>query len=239
MQKQDGVFVIKKVLFAVFDSYKLSMKKISFFVLLMVVMSVGTLAACSNGLSGNKSVSEYRDNYYVGSGNSFSVEAMTGFREAPFVIDGVSGDKSDFCLVTVKPKNFDPTREYGYKLTLNGSEYEGDLVKHPFENTYSFEIPVRADADSFIVEIDGEQIELNTIKTENYISPEKAFEIAKKRLSDCKILAGRNEIYVRLIANPVNATGGYFWYVAFVNENKDTAAVLIHPESMEIIAVRE
>ncbi len=53
------------------------------------------------------------------------------------------------------------------------------------------------------------------------------------------IKSGDYEIYVRLIPNPVNAAGGYFWYVAFVDINKETVAVLIEPESLEIVAVRE
>ncbi len=197
------------------------------------------LSGCSHGLRSNKNVSEYRDNVYTGSSANFDAEAVTGFREMPFVIDGVSGEKSDFFLVTIKPKNFDPTKEYGYKFVLDGAEYEGKLVKHPFENSYSFEAPVRASDDSLSVEIDGEKIELTSIKTELFITPEKAYEIAKKRLENSEVLSGKNEIYVRLIFNPVNAAGGYFWYVAFVNENKETAAVLIDPESMEIVAVRE
>ncbi len=200
---------------------------------------MSALTACSDGLSKNKNVSEYRTDVFIGSSGNFSAEAMTGFRETPFSIDGVSGEKCDFFLVTVKPKSFDPVKEYGYKLTLDGKEYEGTLVKHPFENTYSFEVPIKIVDRNVSVEIDGEKIELASVKTENYITPEKAYEIAKKRLGGSEVLSVQNEIYVRLIANPVNASGGYFWYVAFVDENKQTAAVLIHPESMEIVAVRE
>lgn len=213
--------------------------KRSIFVVMSLILSAVMLTACSGGLSRNKNVSEYRDNIFVGSSEHFTVEAMTGFREAPFEIDGISGDKCDFCLVTVKPKDFDPTAEYTYKLTYDGSEYEGEFVKHPFESTYSFEIPVRIEGDGISVEISGETAELTSVKTELYITPEKAFEIAKKRLSDSEVYRGKNEIYVRLISNPVNASGGYFWYVAFVSEEKETAAVLIEPETMEIVAVRD
>ena len=217
------------------------MKKIRIFVLFVVIMSVFALVACSGALGKyEKSVSEYRDNVYVGSTSSFKAEAVSGYREAPFEIDGKSGTKSDFCLVTITPASYDPTREYTYTVTIGGVEYTGDLVKHPFENTYSFEVAARCEDSTLIVTVDSENIELTSVKTEQYITPEKAFEIALKRLGGTEIVKrGEYEIYIRLIANPINAAGGYFWYVAFVDQNQETVAVLIHPETMEITAVRE
>ncbi|MCH5163748.1 MAG: hypothetical protein J1F36_01885 [Clostridiales bacterium] len=217
------------------------MKKISFFVLFVLVLSVLALSACSGALGKyEKSVSEYRDNVYVGSSSGFTAEAVSGYREAPFEIDGKSGSKADFCLVTITPASYDPTKEYTYSVTLNGVEYTGDFVKHPFENTYSFEVAARCVDNTLTVTVDGENIELASVKTEQYITPEKAFEIALKRLGSTQIVKnGKYEIYIRLIANPINAAGGYFWYVAFVDESQETVAVLIHPENMEITAVRE
>lgn len=217
------------------------MKKIRIFVLFVVIMSVFALAACSGALGKyEKSVSEYRDNVYVGVSSGFTAEAVSGYRESPFAIDGKSESKADFCLVTVTPNSYDPTKEYTYTVTLSGVEYTGDLVKHPFENTYSFEVAARCQDNTLTVTVDGENIELTSVKTEQYITPEKAFEIALKRLSGTEIVkSGEYEIYIRLIANPINAAGGYFWYVAFVDQNQATVAVLIHPENMEITAVRE
>lgn len=217
------------------------MKKIRFFAVIVVLLSAFAIVACSGGLGKyEKNVSEYRDNVYIGSSENFTAEAISGYREKPFTIDGTSGDKADFCLVTITPVQFDPTTAYKYKVTLGGVEYEGDFVKHPFENTYSFEIAARTTENSFIVEVDGESIELTSVKSEQFISPEKAFEIALKRLNGTQIVSSGNyEIYIRLIANPISSAGGYFWYVAFVDVNQETCAVLIEPESMEIIAVRE
>lgn len=217
------------------------MKKIRFFVIMLVLLSVTCLIACVGPMGKyEKSISEYRDNVFIGSCESFSAEAVSGYRETPFTIDGKSGAKADFCLVTITPADFDPTEEYKYKVTLNGVEYEGDFVKHPFENTYSFEIAARCNENSFVVTVGEVNIELTSVKNENFILPEKAFEIALKRLSNCEIVkSGNYEIYIRLIANPINAAGGYFWYVAFVDDEQETCGVLIEPETMEITAVRE
>lgn len=218
------------------------MKKFGFFILFSLLLtSVFFLSACSKGLGKHeKNVSEYRDNVYIGADDAFTLEAMTGYRETPFEIDGKSGNKADFCLVTVSPKEFDPTVCYSYKLTIGGVEYKGECVKHPFANTYSFEVAARCDENSFSVEINGRSIDLISVKNEQFISPEKAFEIAYKRLKDSDIIKnGKYEIYIRLIKNPVNSTGGYFWYIAFVDEEQETCAVLLQPETMEITAVRE
>lgn len=217
------------------------MKKISFFVIVLVIVSTFALSACSGGLGKyEKNVSEYRDNVFVGESEHFTAQAVSGYRETPFTIDGKSDVKSNFCVVTITPSDYDPTIEYKYKISICGVEYEGDFVKHPFENTYSFEIAARCMENTLSIEVEGERIELTSVRTENFISPEKAFEIALKRLASSSIVeSGKYEIYIRLIANPINAAGGYFWYVAFVDENQETCAVLIEPETMEITAVRE
>lgn len=207
---------------------------------LLVVLTSVFLTGCTGKLGKyQKSVSEFRDEVLTGSSENFYAEAMSGYREKPFDIDGVSGEKTDFCIVVITPKNYDPTLNYTYKITLNGVDYQGDFVKHPFENTYSFEVCARC-SNSLTVTVGNENIELASVKNENFISAEKAFELALKRLSDTKtVKEGKFEIYIRLISNPVNASGGYFWYVAFVDANKETSAVLLNPESMEIVAVRE
>jgi len=200
------------------------------------------LVGCDNGLTKHqKLVSEYRDDYLVGSSESFCAEAVTGYRENPFSIDGISSEnKTDFFLLTLTPKSYDPTREYGYSVNIAGKTYEGSFNKHPFENTYSFELNVRLSGGTVAVTVDGEEISLTSIKTEQFITPEKAFEIAVDRLDSTAIVkGGKYEIYVRLIENPINASGGFFWYVAFVDESGETVAVLIQPETLEIVAVRE
>ncbi len=218
------------------------MKKFGLFILLSLLLTtIFFLSACSNGFKKyTKSVSEYRDDVFEGADADFSVEAMSGYRESPFEIDGRSGEKMDFCLVTISPREFDPLATYHYKVKLGEVEYEGDCVKHPFENTYSFEVAARCVDPTFNVEINGKSVELRSVKSELFITPEKAFEIALKRLGDNDIIKKKDhEIYIRLIKNPVNSSGGYFWYVAFVDEEQATCAVLIQPETMEITAVRE
>lgn len=218
------------------------MKKICFFVLFVTLLSSLLLCSCSGPLGKyEKYVSEYRVGVYEGSNDNFSAQAASGYRENPFVIDGVSNEnKVDFLLVTVTPNVYDPSVAYTYTVSVNEAEYSGELNKHPFQNTYSFEVPTFAKSESLTVFINGEELTLTSVVDEDFILPEKAFEISLKRLEKTDVVkGGKYEIYVRLIENPVTASGGYFWYVAFVDENKQTVATLIQPQSMEIVAVRE
>ncbi len=217
------------------------MKKLRIIILVSAIMSVFLLASCQSGIDKyRKKIAEFRDDVLGGESANFTASAVTGYREEPFEINGVANAQCDFCVVTITPKNFDPSVCYKYKATVNGTEYSGDFVKHPFENTYSFEIAARCETGNMTVSVDDETIELSSVKTDEFITAEKAFETALKRLNGSDIIkSGKYEIYIRLISNPVNAAGGYFWYVAFVDENKDTCAVLIEPTTMEITAVRE
>lgn len=209
---------------------------------MLVTMSTFAFCACSEPFGKyGKYISEYRDNVYIGESESFSATAVTGYRENSFKIDGVSEqDKCNFLLVTVTPTEYDPSVAYTYSVTVNGVEYEGEFNKHPFENTYSFEVAEYVTESEILVYVQQEAVTLTSILTEEYISAEKAFEIARSRLAKSELVRGGDyEIYVRLIANPINASGGYFWYVAFVDTNQNTVAALIDPASMEIVAVRE
>ena len=218
------------------------MKKNCFFVIVLVIMSTFAFCSCSEPFGRyGKYVSEYRDNVYVGENENFYAIAVTGYRENPFDIDGVSEqNKVEFLLVTVTPAEYNPSVAYSYSITVDGVEYAGEMNKHPFENTYSFEIAQYVSDEQITIYVQQQAVTLSSILTEEYISAEKAFDIARSRLSKSEVIKGGDyEIYVRLIANPINAKGGYFWYVAFVDESQNTVAVLIDPVSMEIVAVRE
>ena len=86
------------------------------------------------------------------------------------------------------------------------------------------------------MKINGTEIGLQSVRSEDFIDGEKAYNVAYSKLSDSPIIVnGEYEVYVRLIENPVNSQGGYYWYVAFV-DGKDTAAALIDPVTAEVIA---
>jgi len=198
-------------------------------------------------------VTELRDNIFVGESTNFKVNAITGRREDPFLMDGIVGTTRDFTLFTLTPKgdsadNLMAQTEYSIKVLMDGVSREGVFVPHPFSNTLSVEFDVRATAPEITVTILRakevvDSFNINSVVTELMISAEKALEIAENKLRNSievfKVGGELQcEIYIRLIENQVDASGGHHWYVAFVGPNQTIFAALIDSISMEVVAIR-
>jgi hypothetical protein len=220
------------------------MKKRIIIVLSIVITAAVLFSACSKTIANDASLSELRDNIFVGENDTYKVNIVSGIRENPFEIDGVSQkDKVYFTIITVTPKEKNPIAEYSFSTTISDTEYNGKLNKHPFNDTYSIEINTEPKASSIDVSITlGEEssiVTASSVKTEDFITADKAFEIAKKALSQkIKDKKADYEIFIRLIENPNNPENGYFWYVAFIYQDGLFGA-LIDPVSMKIVAIKD
>lgn len=192
-------------------------------------------------------ISELRDVVMCASGKAWNVELISGTREEPFDIDGISGEKTNFTVVTLTPES-DENAEYSYELRYGESVYRGEFSQHPFKNTFSFEIPLRVEGSAALAVMsstgEAETFALCEVCGEDEISATVALEIAEIRLKDSIrsfSVGGKPncEIFLRYIKNPINGDGGYYWYVAFVPERYVVYAVLIDPVTKEVVAVRE
>lgn len=219
------------------------------FAVAVCVFAFFLLCACKTDMEKYGSdVSELRRNVYEGASESMSVTAITGIREDPYVIDGHCAGVKEFTVIKIVPKEFIAGKAYTFVAKFGDNEYTGEFAMHPFGKSFSADIAAEcADASiSLTVSSDGyeESFTLNSVVTEDMVSAEKALEIAASRLKKevSSLCSGGRlcaEIYIRLMANPIDNSGEYHWYVAFVGESQQTYAALIHPVTMEIVAVRD
>lgn len=224
----------------------IDMKK--FFCFVTVIILCFYSCACSSLVKRREgSISELRDELMVSECEKDKVTLISGKRENPFVVDGKSGDKIDFTVVTFYPTSASENARFAYSFDDGVSVVEGEFSKHPFKDTYSFEIAKRVTGSAKVV-VKGEkyerQFDLVSVKNENTISVEQALEKAEIRLSEHikKFTSGGKlnaEIFIRFLENPISSQDGYYWYVAFVPDKYSVYATLIHPESGEIVATRE
>lgn len=195
----------------------------------------------------SKQLSELRDELMLAKSDRATVSLCSGVREKPFEIDGESGAKTEFTVVTATINAVADGAEVTYSLSTDGSTYEGTLEKHPFKGSYSVELDERLRNAASLTLKSGsyeENFELKSVLTGEEITADEALTIAEKRLktrvekmtTDGKLNA---ELYVRFIENPISSAGGYYWYVAFCPEKYTVYAVLVDPLTREIIAVRE
>lgn len=213
---------------------------------LMSAVMLLSLVGCAKGFDYSDYLSECRTDTYTAELESGKLTADTGTREKPYQVDGVSCEKEEFTVVTYTPSEFLPGKKYGYTAVIDGVEHSGEMVMHPFGDSYSADIIDKSDSPEIPVKItDGDTVMetcLKSVRTENMIDADRALAVGVQALSkameahkDGKTLHG--EVYVRIVYNPITENGGYYWYVALSGEK--TVAVLIDPVTEEIVAKRE
>jgi len=193
-------------------------------------------------------VSELRENIFIGESDNFSIKIITGLREDPFLMDGHAGITRDFTLITITPKNENSDSSYSFNTTINGTNFRGEFLAHPFNITLSADLNIRANQNEIIVTIINsggteENISTKSVVTEQMIDSTKALEIAQNKLKNSleTFKSGgelKAEIYIRLLANPIDNSGGFYWYVAFIGTCGTIFAVLICPIEVQVLAVR-
>lgn len=216
-----------------------------------IILAAATAAICFGCKSAlqkrEAELSELRDELMVAKTDRATVTLCSGIREDPFEIDGKSGNKTDFTVLTAVISDLGDDAIVNYKLTAGEKIYDGTLTRHPFKSSYSAELGERVKGSAVATLSCGEYsetIELKTVFTGDEISADEALKIAEKRLkSRIDGMTDKNalnaEVYVRYLENPISSAGGYYWYVAFCPQKYEVYAVLIDPITREITAVRE
>lgn len=195
-----------------------------------------------------ENISELRDNVYEGGNETMTVTAITGRREDPYILDGHCTGAQDFTLIKIVPKEFIAGKVYSYSVKIGDKEFTGEMKQHPFGKSFSADIAARSYENEIAVSVTAdaqtETFTLVSVVTEDMIKADKALEIASARLKKeiSSLSSGGRlcaEIYIRLMPNPIDNSGSYHWYVAYIGEAQLTYAALIEPHSMEIVAVRD
>ena len=228
-----------------------SMKKRLFLVLaILFLMSSIFLIACDNKKDIYfDNISELRTDVFRHTDDIVDITAMSGQRETNFAIDGLSHNKVEFTVVKVSPVNgIEVNAHFDYQIKIDSESFTGQLLKHPFNESFSIEIPKATNGNNLILHLSSEDyqadFELVTKFSKDMINYKKALEIASKKLSnrfasltvDKKLNA---EIFIRLVEDPRSPNDNYYWYVALVDNARNTYAVLIDPINETVLTTRE
>ena len=222
------------------------MKKSRSIIYVLTLFLVVVFCSCAPNFDKySKVISELRTNEYVGMVGDYNAYAVTGTREKEYKIDGVSGEKTDFLILTIEGVFSSAPL---CKMVIADTEYSGQMKKHPFADSYSFEIAKKAEESivCVIITIDGQECEttLTSVLKENSKTHEYAFSLALQQLSSTIKKHEKNgvfdgEVYIRIIPNPTKEDDRYFWYVAFYKSAQECYSVLIDCENGEIIAIKD
>ncbi|MBR1926123.1 MAG: hypothetical protein IJ837_04695 [Clostridia bacterium] len=217
-------------------------KRLSFFMVLSVFMFSLLFVGCgSDDLKYfSQKVSDQRMNYFQGETTDYFVSFSSGVRESPYVLDGKTGDKVDFGIILIKPKNSSQIENITYNVFINNEEFVGEFEKSPFDETYAGDINKKVlDDDIIVVKINngsGEQeATLSSVSKDFKVDSQKALKIAIEELGENKPkLKEQNfEIYIKLFQDITNKIKDKYWIVTFLCEDSQSFNVLINPTTGE------
>ncbi|MCL2540241.1 MAG: hypothetical protein FWE53_02260 [Firmicutes bacterium] len=216
---------------------------------------LGVVLACTLAFSGcgqtmlnyfENNLSEIRHNIFEGQTTDYLITFTSGQREANYVLDGISGKKTNFGIVSVFPKNLAFAGSLEYEVRVNAKAYNGRLEQSPFDTTQSADIGTTvSDADTIVVIVtlngQSQQAELVCVSSGFVINSTKALQLAVAAVEPQlnTLLSGDKttaECYVKIISDPEKAIGVHYWFVSFINTQGAELSVIIDPSSGNIAA---
>ena len=221
---------------------------IVFTAVLLVVLTVFCFAACNKkkkdiDLSGNISYAETHK--YTGSDADFRACVTIGIKEKLFIADGNAQEVSDFAAIAVTPlKNNLLNKEYSFTLAYEGGEISGTLTRDVVTHAYSANVDIGDFKDKLIAltviyDDKSSVIELAD-KLADKISYTQVLEIAKGELGeqiDAALTDGKlpREICIKLIKDKRNPDSPFYWYISFIAADNNYWALLLDPETGEVV----
>ncbi|MFA5758188.1 MAG: hypothetical protein WC942_02275 [Clostridia bacterium] len=195
------------------------------------------------------SLAEVRYNVFEGESENFSITFMSGMREEPYLANGKANPLIEFGVITLVSKNegavYD-TAQKKYIITIDLNSYSGDLDVNPFDRSLVADIQkVVSDTANISIQIIVADITEIVVLTNGLfdatINYDKALTLAldelkaeiKPLIIDKKLNA---EVYIKIITDLNRTFNKFYWYVALLDSEGNTVAVIIDPISGELVA---
>ncbi len=224
------------------------MRKVTIFLCLIFIPLL--LAGCTNKIfeQTKTKVSEMRGVCYIYQDDNITAKFDSGTRENVYKIDGVSGEKTNFGVLTFYLKN-DPeiSVEPQYVLLIGTTRLDGKLERSPFDGSYVADTGRLVGTGASIVAkfVAGDinyECTLSCPSSEWEINGEQALEIACRHFEkDLKKHIAENdlkcEIYVRALTDD-EYSDKYYWYVNFFCLDTSQFTCIIDINTGEILADR-
>lgn len=198
------------------------------------------LCACNKNedMANSDNICRITEQFYAGESSDFYVSIEWGRRENMFIADGVARDVNDFVELCILPLKSNSNDKIAYSITDEQNTLSGEVVAGRYgEFSTSIQLDFLPNKVSLTVGDVTDEVELNSV-LEGAISATDAIEIAKTELKekiDKEYEEGKpeREIYVKLITADRTS---YYYYVSFIGDGVDYWAMLINPQTGEIVS---
>ncbi len=190
------------------------------------------------------SISELHINYFSGSTQNFAVSMWSGLREEPYSADGVKNNMVEFCILSIVPKGGFDAQAVEYTAEINDQTYSGVFERSPFDKSLASDLNTSLqEGDEIFVYLilngETEIARLDSVSAKFVITNSQAIDIFVEHFGcNAEVFSHLNdpvEGYCKIISTD-QSLGIYFWYVCLFNAQNERAAVVIDPQSGQIVA---
>ena len=221
--------------------------KNNFFVILLTCLAIFTLflTSCSQKNTLINNVSELRDNVYLGQSESFSLSAVSGYKESPYVRDGKVDKVSPYLIFKIDSPTVS-NATYTLSLLYQDKEYVEEFRLNPINSKLTVNLSIEDfNPTTFNVVISvaslRETVTMNSLLTSTTLSYTNALQsLEKVQKSYLDSFADDNgnyqfELSVKLIFKNEKP----YWYIAVITGEDKVKALLIDGTSGTLLAIRE
>ena len=213
--------------------------------LLAFVFITFCFTAWQNKNSLDKYVSELKSDVFVGESENYSLKASYGYKETPFIHDGVPNEKV-YKLTIKLVKGAIDGAVYTVGLSFNDKDYKSEFKLDPVSNKHTATIEIENfNLKEFDVSLksssQNDVITMKSIVPENTLTVSQALQSLSEKQNQ---LIGNytdengtfnGEIHARILVKNDHP----YWYVGLVNKDKNLKALLIDGINGEVLAIRE
>lgn len=210
--------------------------------ILATVLCIVTLLLCAcnrnEDVAKDDNICRITEQFYAGESDDFYVSIEWGRRENTFIADGVARDVNDFVELGILPLKSNSYEKIAYVISDEQNTLSGEVTAGRYgEFSASIQLDFVPNKILLTAGDVSDEIELNSV-LEGAISATDAIEIAKgelKELIDKEYEEGKpeREIYLKLITADRTT---YYYYVSFIGDGVDYWAMLINPQTGEIVS---
>ena len=190
--------------------------------------------------------SQLQHNYFMKTTDRYFVEFYSGEREKIFEYNGVSTDKVQYGIFSIKLYGDNNYAKFlNAFVKLNGKEYIFVLEKNPFNATFMCDVGKvftnDANIEILVENIDDDYVKLdcisNSFNVNYYGALEKGFNILKNFIKQNSKNNKSCECYLTIVYNKYDDNTNYFWVFMVKNNNLQSKNAVIDAFSGEVLFI--
>lgn len=221
------------------------LKKVALgFMLTLVVVSLFGCGMSTMGLV-EENMSELTKVYYMAENNDFYCTLSSGVREKNYLMNGESGEVTDFALLTIVPNQNVSGSLIKAHVKIDGVESEVELEINGLNHNFMVDLE-KAFSGNEVVEVtyEGVGLVLENVSNDFSVDYNKAIEIACKEMNE-QIVAKKKfsnlnaECYLRVLDKKANQFDSVFWCFTVLNVDNESYSIVLSAEDGTVLAKSE